>query len=77
ASFSWQIHESGDREAQTIAYQIRSILNQHDNDLSEEALRLELANVLHPFAENQAGNPSPFPIQASNAESANNVAVAT
>ena len=68
ASFSWNIHRSDDEQAQAIAYQVRGILNEYSDDVSEERIRKELAELRarveaanFPFAENRYGGPSSAP----------------
>ena len=50
ASYSWDIHKSGNYEAQRLAYEIEGILSEHSQDADETEVRRELENVLHPFA---------------------------
>lgn len=49
AEYSWNILETGDPESQGIAYRLRSILNLHEDDLDEAALRADLECAIRPF----------------------------
>lgn len=50
AEFSWNIHKRSDSEAQSLAYQIRAILNAFSDDEAESGLRKELAEAVRPFS---------------------------
>jgi hypothetical protein len=49
ARFSWKIHQTGDLAAQSLAYQIRAILNAHAEDLTEVSVRKDLEAAIRPF----------------------------
>ncbi len=49
ASYIQSVHRIGDADAQKVAHLIRSILNAFEDDETEDALRLELANAILPF----------------------------
>jgi hypothetical protein len=81
ASFSWDIHKTGEEQAQAIAYQVRAILNEYSDDASEDRIRKELVQLRarietpnFPLAENRCGGPSSAP--ESNTKFAINVAAA-
>lgn len=63
ASFSWNIHRHTDKEVQAIAYQIRSILNEHSDDATEAAVRQELADAARPFAPCDSEQPTIVVVQ--------------
>ena len=56
--YSWNIHKSADEEGRRIAYLIRGILNEHSDDLTEDALRRELADNVCPFASGPVYSPA-------------------
>jgi len=78
AQYALNIHECGDEDAQRIAYQLRGILNAHEDDENEDILRRELADAIFPYLESeehQVGDPSLLPSMQFNVERNQSVCV--
>jgi hypothetical protein len=69
AEYSLNIHQQANKDARNLAYQIRGILNAHEDDDSDVVLRGELAQAIFPFLEeHQVGDSSALPSMQFNVE---------
>lgn len=74
APISCNIEQSGDSDAIRLAHQVDGILAEASSaDWSAEDIYEELSRPfsVSPFAENNAGEPSPFPVSRSQSSAAN------
>src|SRR5215469_5440458 len=50
AELSWNAHHAENQAVRDLLYEIRAILNRHEEDHNDQPLRLELAKAVRPFA---------------------------
>lgn len=63
AQRTWNLHRSGDIESQHLAYSLELLLSEHSSgDLSEGALRSEIALLLQASPTGSSNHPIPVPV---------------